>query len=181
MTTALDVLDFWFSDHARNRWFERDPSFDVEIRDRFLPAMQAAAEGRLDDWRRTPEGALALIVLLDQFPRNVHRGTAQAFATDAKARAVARHAVDAGFDADWDEDHRLFCYLPFEHSEDIEDQKTAVALFRERSRNPRYVDYAERHHDIIERFGRFPHRNAILGRESTAEEAAFLLEPNSSF
>lgn len=179
-TAARDVLDFWFVQAGPDRWFGGDAGFDAEIRARFLTLQEAAAAGQLDDWAGTPLGALALCLVLDQFPRNLFRGTARAFATDPKARAVARAAIDQGFDVDpgIDNDHRLFFYLPFEHSEDLEDQRRSVALQRDRMTgpdvDPSYVDYAQRHLAVIEQFGRFPHRNAILGRASTPEEEAHL-------
>lgn len=182
-----DVLDFWFSETARTRWFEKDPAFDAECR-RFAPLVAAAADDRLAAWERTPEGCLALAILLDQLPRNLHRGSPRAFASDAKARAVAERAIARGFDRRLPPDRRAFLYLPFEHSEDLADQRRSVALFRQLAADmggtaqaQEYLDYAIRHEQIIERFGRFPHRNAVLGRPSTPEEEEFLKQPGSSF
>jgi uncharacterized protein (DUF924 family) len=175
-----DVLDFWFSDRARELWFLRDGAFDTEILDRFQGLAEAAAAGELDDWLESAKGTLALIILLDQFPRNMHRGSALAFATDAKARSAARLALDRGYDQGATDDERCFLYLPFEHSEDLADQNRSVRLF-EMLGDARWIDYAVRHREIVARFGRFPHRNAVLGRPSTPEEEAFLEEPQSSF
>ena len=196
MVSAEEVLGFWFGrppDPVRNpasaryqqRWFERDAAFDEECRRRFLDAHEAAASGALDAWREEPRSNLALVLLLDQFPRNLFRGTPRAFATDARAREVARHALARGLDMTLPPVWRWFLYLPFEHSEEAHDQRLAVALFEmlalyhRDSREP--LDYARRHRDVIERFGRFPHRNEALGRPSTPEEERFLQEPGSSF
>jgi uncharacterized protein (DUF924 family) len=187
------VRDFWFGRGAefgrvRKIWFEKNDAFDRDCGD-FLEEYERAARGEYDAMADTPAGAVALIVLLDQIPRNLFRGTARAFATDAKARAVARQAVEAGMDRDLLPVERVFLYLPFEHSESLEDQERSVALFESLPVTADYpaaerdntVDYARRHKVIIERFGRFPHRNAALGRKSTPEEIAFLAGPNSSF
>jgi uncharacterized protein (DUF924 family) len=176
------VLGFWFAPERRKQWFEVSPDFDEEVRHVLGPPHEQAAAGRLEGWRDNPDGCLALCILLDQAPRNIFRGTPRAYATDPQARAVARHAVERGFDlALADKDRRMFLYLPLEHSEELADQELCVALCRERIDDPEYLRYAERHREIVQRFGRFPHRNAILGRESTPEEEAFLKEPLSSF
>lgn len=181
------ILDFWFGppDSAefgrpRKVWFEVDPAFDAALRERFEREHLAALEGRYDALRESAEGCLALIILFDQIPRNIYRGTAKAFVSDAQALAVARHLLDRGFDAGLLPVQRLFAYLPFEHSEDLVDQERSVALFTALG-NAEWLDYAVRHRDIVARFGRFPHRNQALGRESTAEETAFLATPGSSF
>jgi uncharacterized protein (DUF924 family) len=185
-----DVLEFWFSDRARGLWFASNPSFDDELRERFVATLEAAAGGALDPWSSDGAGALALTILLDQFPRNMYRGSPKAFATDAQARQVAASAIDRQLDLVTPLDRRLFFYLPFEHSESLPDQHRSVELFsrwvmeHEGPRRARADDemiYVLRHREIIERFGRFPHRNAVLGRSSTPEELAFLLEPRSSF
>ena len=186
-----DILGFWFGragepDHGepRRTWWLKDPAFDAEIRRRFLAVHERAATGGLDDLAHTAEGALALIVVLDQFPRNMFRGQPAMYATDDKARAVARITLDEGFDQQLFPVQRIFIYLPFEHSETHADQKLSVKLFTALPRIPKRdegMSSALRHREIVERFGRFPHRNAILGRETTAEEAVFLKEPNSSF
>ncbi|MBM3597059.1 MAG: DUF924 domain-containing protein [Alphaproteobacteria bacterium] len=181
MHNFRDVLEFWFSDYAQPRWFVKEPAFDDTIRTRFGQVHRDAHDGRCDRWQDAPEGALALIITLDQFPRNMFRGTPRAFASDEKARAVARLATQRGFDFAVDAERRKFFYLPFEHSEILADQELCLALFRERIGDARLNDYALKHKVIIERFGRFPHRNATLGRETTPEEADFLKGPNSSF
>jgi uncharacterized protein (DUF924 family) len=184
MTTPADVLGFWFADGPdtfRQAWFTRDDALDAAIRDRFAVAALAAREGALDGWAALPDGALALLVLLDQFPRNLHRGTAEAFAADARARAIAREVVlTRRFDLALSHTERVFLYLPFEHSEAMADQDLSVALFEGLRDDARMagpdgtIDYAWRHRAVIARFGRFPHRNAALGRASTAAEAGWL-------
>ncbi len=185
-----EVLEFWFSERARPLWFEQNAAFDEEIRARFGANVGAACIGDLDYWVRAVDSSLALVLLLDQFPRNIHRGTLRAFAGDARARATAGTAIDRGFDRRTPLDRRFFFYLPFEHSEDPRDQVRSVALFRRwaeehrgaaRERAFEQMKYVLRHQEIVQRFGRFPHRNAALGRESTPEEIAFLQEANSSF
>ncbi|WP_198371249.1 DUF924 family protein [Roseomonas rosulenta] len=184
MTTPAEILAFWFAegpDTSREAWFKRDDAFDTAIRERFGVATAAARAGALDDWAALPDGALALLVLLDQFPRNLHRGSAEAFAADAHARAIAREVVLAHrFDLALSRTERVFLYLPFEHSEAMADQDLSVALFEGLRDDARMakpggtIDYAWRHRAVIARFGRFPHRNAALGRESTAAETAWL-------
>jgi uncharacterized protein (DUF924 family) len=172
MTTPADVLEFWLSAGA-DKWFRKDASFDDEIRARFLVAHEAAAQGALDAWSETREGALALLILLDQFSRNLHRGDATTFAADAKARGIAEQALARGDDAATPMPLRQFFYLPFMHSEALADQERSVALYRALGDNG-LLKYAEDHADIIRRFGRFPHRNPLLGRVTTPEEQAFL-------
>lgn len=183
MTTRLmdEIVDFWFDDACKAYWFNSRPTFDRLVQDTLLEHHLKAAAGDFDDWIDDVDGALALCILLDQAPRNCFRGQAQAFATDPKARLVAAHAIREGYDLECVEDERLFIYLPFMHHEDLESQDLAAKLLAERCPKPEAVDAAQKHRDIIVRFGRFPHRNAALGRESTAQEAAFLLEPGSSF
>ena len=166
-----DVVRFW-REAGPQRWFRHDPAFDAQFRDRFLDAHAAAARGELASWSATAEGALALVLLLDQFPRNAFRDTPRMYATDALARAAADAAIRAGHDLQVDAQLRPFFYLPFMHSEDMTDQKRSVALYREAGDTN--LSYAERHADIIRRFGRFPHRNAMLGRTTTPEEQAYL-------
>lgn len=188
-TAAL--LDFWFGppgspgrERTRDVWFLRDAGFDAALRQHFLGDQQRAAAGALAHWQEAPESCLALVLLLDQLPRNLYRGTPLAFASDPEARAVARQAVGAGFDRTLPPVWRCFFYLPFEHSEDLGDQELCLRLHAslpEYGDKAEAIDYARRHHAIITRFGRFPHRNALLGRASTAEEAAFLREEGSSF
>lgn len=185
-----DVLDFWFCERVQKLCFERDDAFDAEIRTRFGEAVAEAQKGGFECWRGTPEGALALLILLDQMPRNIYRGSPQAFASDARGLAVATQMVDAGFDRGLTFTQKRFTYLPFEHSEDRAVQKRALALFgalavecapENNVEAAVQLLYAARHAEIIFRFGRYPHRNACLGRKSTPEEEAFLKEPNSSF
>ncbi|HZY18394.1 MAG TPA: DUF924 family protein [Ramlibacter sp.] len=171
-SAATDVLAFW-AEAGRARWFRKDEAFDRAFRERFLAAHEEAARGALDGWAGTPDGALALLILLDQFPRNAFRGSARMFATDALARVVAERAIAAGHDAALpDHDLRNFVYLPLMHSEWLPDQDRALqlcsALANDASR------HAGIHRDIVARFGRFPHRNALLGRRTTAQEQAFL-------
>jgi uncharacterized protein (DUF924 family) len=179
---APEVLRFWFGGDAEygvalKRWFQKDPAFDAEVRRRFLP-LHAELAGN-SEWLGLPHECLARIIVLDQFPRNMFRGTPQAFATDGLALAAARHALTAGYGRDWLRVEKIFAYLPFEHSEALADQERACELMRPLGEEQ--YDYALRHKAIIERFGRFPHRNAILGRASTPEEVEFLKQPGSGF
>lgn len=181
MTTPRDVLDFWFKESTAQQHWKKDSAFDDLIRSRFGDAVADAREGRLDDWMQSGQGALALLILLDQFPRNIFRGKSEAFASDAKAREVTRHAIAKGFDLETPKDARLFFYLPFEHSENLDDQNLAVKYFGERidtdpGRESNY-SYALEHREVIRRFGRFPGRNEALRRESTPEEQEFLAGP----
>ena len=170
--TPSDVVAFW-KEAGPKMWFARDEAFDARFRARFAAAHEAAARGELDQWAETPEGSLALLILLDQFPRNVFRGQARAFATDPLARQVAARAVYAGHDEAVDNDLKRFFYLPFQHSEALADQERQLALFQ-RMERPADDRWAEHHHRVIATFGRFPHRNRALGRETTPEEQAFL-------
>ena len=178
---VADILQFWLVDHGFDDWFKKNDAFDAAIRDRFSGDVEAASRGDYDHWQQDADGALALIILLDQMPRNLFRGDPRAFATDAKATEAARRAIASGFDMQQPVDRRLFYYMPFEHCEDLDDQELCIKLMAERIGDAEFVRYAEMHRDIIARFGRFPHRNAVLGRPSTEEELAFLKEPNSSF
>jgi len=186
------VLDFWFgAEHApefgtlRAEWFRKDPAFDAAIASRFGALVERALRGELAEWDAHPAGALARILLLDQFTRNLYRDTARAFAGDALALKAARTLVAAGQDTALRPEQRVFAYLPFEHSEDRAMQEESVRLFtRLAAEAPAlagYLDYAHRHHAVVARFGRFPHRNEALDRVSTAEELAFLQEPGSRF
>ncbi|MCK9907968.1 DUF924 family protein [Microbacteriaceae bacterium K1510] len=172
--TAADIVAFW-REAGPDRWFNKDTDFDAEIRRRFLTTHEAAAAGQLTAWEATAEGALALLILLDQFPRNMFRDGARAFATDPLARAVAAGALLRGFDAQVPADLRTFFYLPFEHAEDMADQERCIALYKAAG-DADNLKWAELHADIIRRFGRFPHRNAVLGRATTPEEQKFLDE-----
>ena len=172
MTTPVAVTSFW-RDAGMAKWFGGGDAFDAECRDRFLDAHHAAARREHAHWMDDAEGALALLILLDQIPRNVFHGSGHAFATDGLAREFARNAVDAGFDMRIDVPLRIFFYLPFEHSEDMADQDRAVELFAALG-NDNLLGYANAHRDVIARFGRFPHRNAALGRSNTPDEQAWL-------
>lgn len=189
---AQDVLDFWFLPpdnrdygQARGEWFRKDDAFDAHIRARFGTLIDAAIEGGLRAWEATPHGALARLIVLDQLTRNVYRGTPRAFAGDAQALALAVALTQAGQDRLLPPMLRAFAYLPFEHAEDLAMQARAVELFQLLSQaQPGFdgmLDYAQRHQEVIARYGRFPHRNAILGRPSTPEEVEFLRQPGSSF
>jgi uncharacterized protein (DUF924 family) len=171
-TLENEVMAFW-REAGPSKWFAHDEAFDAEIREKFEPLHLAAARGELNDWVETAEGALALILLTDQFPRNLYRGSAHAFATDALARWAADKAIEAGFDKHLAPELRIFFYMPFEHGEDMADQDRSLALI-EPLGDKLYTDYAVLHRALIVRFGRFPHRNACLGRESTAEELDYL-------
>lgn len=190
------VLDFWFGDDPLKetdnveRWFTKNPSFDAEIRTQFSDLMAEAAAGGFDSWAATPRGALALLLLLDQFPRNVYRDDPRAFAQDEHARRIAEIVIEKGFDQELSSVERCFIYLPLEHSEDLAAQDRSVELFTALASkvSPEEADfiaeafeYAILHRDVIKQFGRFPHRNEVLGRETTKAEAAFLKTPNSSF
>ncbi|CTQ69783.1 DUF924 family protein [Roseibium alexandrii] len=172
LVSPIDVLDFWWEAGAE-KWFARDDGFDARCRDTFLATIKAAQQGGLDEWAETPSGALALILLLDQFTRNVFRGSAEAFAADSKAVAIAEAAVARGYDKAFPKSVRVFFYLPFEHAEDMSLQERAVDLCQPLG-NMEFYHYALIHMDVIRRFGRFPHRNDVLGRASTEAEIAFL-------
>ena len=193
------VLAFWFghgqttmevADEKTGLWWSKNERVDREIVDHFAATSEAAASGELTRWGESPRGLLALIICTDQFPRNMYRDTPQAFACDSAALAYAKQCVDGGAAAQLRPIERMFAYLPFEHSEVLAEQQRSIALYEELAQSVRadqaelfngYLDYARQHYDIIERFGRFPHRNKILGRESSDEELAFLEQPGSSF
>ena len=186
--TPEEVLEFWFRREGyrefREVWFTKDPEYDREIRDRFESVYEKAAVGELESWKNEARSCLALILVLDQFSRNIFRGDARMYAADEMALAAVRHAVEHAYDRELSPYERLFLYLPFEHSEDLEDQRRSVELFRGLAAEMGSEDllaYAVRHEEIIERFGRFPHRNEILGRATSPEEAEFLEGPDSSF
>ncbi len=169
---ADEIVSFWHQ-AGSDRWFTKDFAFDTEIRERFFDTYEAAAAGKFSDWEKSAQGALALLILLDQFPRNMFRGDKLAFATDPLARAIAAGAIVRGFDSQVPPDLRSFFYLPFEHSEDLADQERGIAFYKAAG-DTENLKWAEIHADIIRRFGRFPHRNALLGRTTTPEEQAFL-------
>ncbi len=172
LATPAEVLGFWWS-AGPPKWFGKDENFDAELRTRFLPTHEAAAAGRLAEWEATAEGALALLIVLDQFSRNMFRHDPRTYAADTLARSIAARAIERGFDRQYPVPERRFFYMPFMHSEDLADQERCVALIRA-SGDEEGIPYAQDHVDIIRRFGRFPHRNSVLGRATTAEEQAFL-------
>jgi uncharacterized protein (DUF924 family) len=171
-----DLLDFWFSEAMRPRWFDSTPDLDRTIRERYETLWQAARAGELAHWENSPDGALALVIALDQLPLNMYRGRPEAFATERQAVTAACLAIDAGFDRRLPADQLLFLYLPFMHSEDPADQDRSVALFGAAGLS---THWAEHHREIVRRFGRFPHRNALLGRTSTAAERDYLASPQA--
>lgn len=175
-----DVVRFWFEGLTPKEWYRPPPRVDDAIRTRYRDTYETLKQGVPPEWLTTPNGYLAAILVLDQLPRNMFRGEPQAFATDGDALSLAKRAIEEGVDYRLPPKQRAFIYLPFQHSEDLADQQRSVGLFTALG-NPLSLDYAIRHQDVIERFGRFPHRNAILGRQSTEEEEAFLEEPGSSF
>ncbi|MBM5821100.1 MAG: DUF924 domain-containing protein [Cyanobacteria bacterium K_Offshore_surface_m2_011] len=178
---AADVLDFWFLQSRPRQWFAKGPAFDALLRERFLDLTRQAIAGELDAWNAEPTGDLALVLLLDQFPRQIWRDTAMAFAGDSQAQALSLKAVERGWlEAEPEQARRQFWLMPLMHSEDLAVQEAALPLF-ERFSDPRTADFARRHRDVIARFGRFPHRNVLLGRVSSAEELAFLQTPGSRF
>lgn len=197
--TVTDILGYWFGHETgdaatakaqRKLWWSKDAAVDAHIRARFADLVEAAALGAHDDWAGTPRGRLALILLLDQFPRNMYRDTPRAFAYDPLACRLALDGIAAGADQALRPIERVFCYLPLEHAESLQLQEQCVALFSalaaavpeaDREVFTGYVNYAVRHRDIIRRYGRFPHRNRVLGRASTPEETEFLRQPGSSF
>ena len=198
-TQPADVMRFWlgaypFDAAAMQRvmaqWFQKNEAFDAALRARFAPTIAAARSGELDRWAETAHGRLALLIVLDQFTRNAFRGQPQAFAGDARALALAQEGIALGHDQALPPMARIFCYLPLEHAEDLACQAHSVALFTALAAAPGAqpaaffegtLDYARRHQEVIERFGRFPHRNAVLGRASSAQEQAYLAQPGSGF
>jgi len=199
MENVETILRFWFgtaaddlevAEQCAKLWWKKNPQVDDDIRERFAVVLDAAAHGECDDWLKDPRGRLALIIVADQFSRNMHRVTPRAFANDSLALSWCKDGLKAGEDRQLRPIERVFFYMPLEHSESVEDQNRCVALFTElaesvsaaqRSLFDGYVDYAVRHREIVQGFGRFPHRNAILGRQSSAEELEFLKKPGSSF
>jgi uncharacterized protein (DUF924 family) len=174
IASSRDVLAFWFSSAQSARWYAKDDDFDAEIQRRFLATYEAARSGKLDEWRDAPESLLSLIILLDQFPRNMFRDTARAFASDQQAVILTKEGIEKGFDRSFSGAQLDFFYMPLLHSESLSDQD----ILTERGHGDNR--YARQYHEIIARFGRFPHRNETLGRENTAEEVAYLARPHSS-
>ena len=185
MTEPAEILRFWFEETAREAWFKTDPAFDQQVRDRFLAAHKRARAGELKDWERDADSCLALIILLDQFPRNMFRDHPEAFAGDPQAYELSRRAVEAGHDRALTAERRGFLYMPLMHREDLGAQDECLRLFEamedELTERERTMEAVLRHREIIARFGRYPHRNGVLGRQSTQEEVAFMREPKSSF
>ena len=188
--TPADVLDFWFDSATEALWFERSDAFDASIRKQFGDTLAAALRGELDAWADTAEGWLALLIVRDQFSRNLYRNDARAWAGDAGTQAIALEGIARGLDRRLSPLQRVFAYMPLEHAESTDLQKHCVSLFEtlvasqppaDRTRFQNYLDYARRHHDVIHRFGRFPHRNAVLGRTDTPAEQAYLASPGSGF
>jgi uncharacterized protein (DUF924 family) len=175
-----EILNFWFSKLSPKDWFRKDGALDSTIASRFGPSYYELRAGIPAAWLETPEGVLAAIIVLDQFPRNMFRGDARCFATDAEALELAKQAIAEGMDLRLTPNQRIFLYMPFQHSENKEDQAHAIRLYTKLGK-PLNLDFALRHQAVVDRFGRFPHRNALLGRTSTEEEQAFLAEPGSSF
>ena len=180
MHDIQEVLDFWFSEDGERHWFVPTPAFDQEVRRRFAERFAQAATGELRSWEENPEGCVALCILLDQMPRNMFRGSPRAFAADAKALAIAERAVSRGFDRGLSPEHKQFLYMPFLHSEELANQLRALALF-EAAGLREALEYVKDHLALIRRFGRFPHRNAILGRTSTPEELDFLAQHKNGY
>ncbi|GGA11831.1 DUF924 family protein [Dyella caseinilytica] len=187
---ASAVLAFWFDPAHHDEWYASHPAFDALIRERFAHQVELAAAGKLMDWAATLEGWLALLIVLDQFPRNLYRRDSRAWAQDLRAQQLALSGIEEGFDRQLPAIQRVFAYMPLEHAEDIELQRRAVTLFEalcndvppdERDRYDGFLDYARRHEAVIARFGRFPHRNGVLGRVSTSEEQRYLAEPGAGF
>ncbi|MEM6497210.1 MAG: DUF924 family protein [Pseudomonadota bacterium] len=179
-TWVNDVLGFWFTELEKTQWFEKDDAVDAAIKQRFTAVHREVSALDLETLMSSPRTALAAVIVLDQFSRNMSRGTPASFASDAKALDLANQILQRGLERSFSEDEKAFCYLPLEHSEVLDDQQRCVALFRALG-NDNYLSYAKAHLAVIERFGRFPHRNAILGRVSTPEELEFLAQPGSGF
>jgi uncharacterized protein (DUF924 family) len=175
-----EIVNFWFEELSRKDWFRKDEALDSTIASRFGSIYQELRAGVPEAWLDTPEGFLAAILVLDQFPRNIFRGDARSFATDKAGLALAKRAIDEGLDERLTRDQRVFLYMPFQHSEDKDDQARGIALYAMLGK-PSNLDFALRHQAVVDRFDRFPHRNAILGRSSTEEEQIFLGQPGSSF
>jgi uncharacterized protein (DUF924 family) len=177
-----EVLHFWFDETEPAQWFQKNETFDAQVRERFHTIYAMARDGLCDDWKQDADGCLALCIVLDQFPRNMFRGSAEAFATDGKALVAAKFTIARGYDQVTPIPRRRFIYLPFEHSENLQDQKRAVQLFETiADEDPLSLEYAKRHMQVIEKYGRFPHRNKALGRENTPEEEAYLATAGAGF
>ena len=171
--TAKDIVDFWFAEECRKCWFNATSEMDEMIRKRFESIWRDARDNKLRSWMDSAEGCLALVIILDQFPLNMYRGKAESFSTEAASREVARYAIEQGFDQNMSVEEKGFLFLPFMHSENMEDQNESIALF-ERAGMTDNLKWARHHRDIVQRFGRFPHRNNILGRENSQQEDVYL-------
>lgn len=180
--TKHEIINFWFVETEPVQWFQKNETFDSQIRDRFHATWAMARDGLCDNWKGDAQGCLALAIVLDQFPRNMFRDTPEAFATDAQALLVSKYAIAKGFDQILLPEQRRFIYLPYEHSENLADQNKSVELFAKMKKDdPMGYEYALRHRDVIEKYGRFPHRNAILGRANSPEEQEYLAQPGAGF
>lgn len=168
-----DLIDFWFSDEVSQYWFNSTEEFDRQLREDYAELWQQAADGALIEWQESASGSLSLVILLDQFPLNMFRGEAKCFSTEAQSREVAQTAIDQGFDIDMPTKQKSFLYMPFMHSESLDDQAKSLRIFSQPGLEDNFR-FAKHHYDIVERFGRFPHRNAILGRDSTDAEIEYL-------
>ena len=176
------ILDFWFSESSQPFWFKKDDAFDTKIREHFLSHYQQARDGELDSWAGNPHSRLALILLLDQCPRNLFRNSPEAFATDHKAQTLTLEGIGFGHDMELSSNfERMFFYLPLEHAENRTLQQKSVEKITENINDPELIKYAQQHKEVIDQFGRFPHRNNVLGRESSAEEIRYLAEGGHSF
>lgn len=167
------LVDFWFSETASQYWFKSTEAFDQQLRDDYAGLWQQAKDGELESWKAQPMGCLALVILLDQLPLNMFRGTAKSFSTEAQSREVAALAIDQGFDGDMELKHKAFLYMPFMHSEELQDQGRSLELFNQPGLEDNYR-FARHHYSIVKQFGRFPHRNEILGRENSDAEIEYL-------
>ncbi|HBR69615.1 MAG TPA: DUF924 domain-containing protein [Rhodospirillaceae bacterium] len=173
--TRYEILHFWFDEVQPAQWFQSNPALDAQITEKFQPTYEMAKDGLCDHWASEPDGALALVILLDQFPRHMFRGRPESYATDRKALLIAKEAIKKGFDQILEPVKRGFLYVPFQHSEELRDQNRSVELMKGMgSDNPAGLQYAVRHRNVIEKFGRFPHRNEVLGRISTTDELEHL-------
>lgn len=180
--TKLEVIRFWFEESQPQQWFQKNDSYDREISERFMVTHDMAKKDLCADWTKDADGVLALCLVLDQFPRNMFRGTAKAFETDDKALLISKEALHRGFDSVLSPVKRKFVYMPFMHSENVEEQKRCVSLFEAmKGDDPMSYEYAVKHMEVIEKFGRFPHRNAVLGRDSSEDELNYLKLPGAGF
>ena len=171
--TPEEIINYWYSERVQPLWFNSTPEFDAELKERFEPLVKSAAQGELSNWLESPEGCLALVIVLDQFPLNIYRGKPESFSTEKQAVNIARHAVERGYDKKLPSSQLAFLYMPFMHSESMADQDLSVQLFTSAGLKDN-AKFAEHHRDIVRRFGRFPHRNKILGRQNSQDELEYL-------